>query len=226
MSKENMQQIRLLDYCRWNEPQKAIEILKNNPGLDVLYADGIYINLCVKNNNLELLKELLKCYHQTKLNDTKCPEYKQNLCYINDILCDVESTYDLSTDVEKLFDDYRIKDTNTRLLDYCSWNETNKAIDILDKNLDLDLTQENGIYINLSVKNNNSELLKELLKYYHRTKLNNPYSSEYKQNVIRINKILHDINRTYCTTITTRVDKLLKKYYVQDTKESKQENES
>lgn len=226
MSQENMEQIkllniRLLDYCRWNETQLAIEFLKNNPGLDVLQHDGVCIKLSVKNSNTELLGELLKHYHQTKLNDTKCLEYKQNLCYIDNILCDVEATYDLSADMEKLFDNYRIKDTNAKLLDYCSWNETNKAIDILDNNLDLDLTQENGIYIKLSVKNNNSVLLKELLKYYKRTKLNNPYSPEYKQNAIRINEILHDINRTYHTT-TKRVDKILKKYYVQDADGSKQ----
>jgi hypothetical protein len=115
-----------------------------------------------------------------------------------------------------LFDDYRIKDTSTRLLDYCSWNETNKAIDILDTNLDLDLTQENGICIKTSVENNNSELLKELLKYYYRTKLNDPHSPEYKQNAICINKILHDIDESCYTTMTKRVEKILKKYYVRD----------
>jgi hypothetical protein len=96
---ENMQQRKLSDCCRWNETRMAIGILKNTSELDVLQKDGKCIKLCVKHNNLGLLKELLKYYHQAKLSDTESPEYKQNLCYINDVLCDVEETCDLTSDV-------------------------------------------------------------------------------------------------------------------------------
>ena len=105
---------RLLDYCRWNETKKAIEILEQNNNLDLMMEDGIHFRLCIKKGNCELLEELLKYYHHTKLNDHDCPEYRANvLCYYK-ILKDAENIYatTITDDMKNILDKYRTLDSD------------------------------------------------------------------------------------------------------------------
>ena len=59
-----MKEKLLSDYCRWDDSNSVIKLLKQNFIIDLTYNDGIYFRLSIKHNNIKMLNSLLQYYEQ------------------------------------------------------------------------------------------------------------------------------------------------------------------
>ena len=76
------------------------------------------------------------------------------------------------------------------LFQYCSWDLTDRAVEAICTDQNLDLTYEDGIYFKLAIKNKNNEILKALLEKYYYTKLQDTYCTDYKISLNKLQDIL------------------------------------
>ncbi len=85
-----------------------------------------------------------------------------------------------------------MKASEHALFQYCSWDLTDRALEAICTDQNLDLTYEDGIYFKLAIKNKNNEILKALLEKYYYTKLQDTYCTDYKISLNKLQDILSE----------------------------------
>lgn len=104
-----------------------------------------------------------------------------------------------------------MRNEEMQLSNYCRWNDTNSLTKLLEKYSDLDLIIKDGLCFKLSIKHQNIQMLKSLLDYYVKTKLQGYYDSiEYKTAKYTLRQILTDAAEQY--DITDEIQEVLTPY--------------
>ena len=58
----NINEMVLTNYCEWENPQAVYRMLCETDGVDILYRDGVALEHCIKNNDLNSMDLLLSYY--------------------------------------------------------------------------------------------------------------------------------------------------------------------
>ena len=58
----NINEIVLMNYCEWKNPQAVSRLLRDTDGVNVLYGDGAALEHCIKNSDLNSMDLLLSYY--------------------------------------------------------------------------------------------------------------------------------------------------------------------
>jgi hypothetical protein len=103
-----MSQEKLLwNRCRTNNTDGAIEVLKRNAILDLMYNEGAVFKFAIQAKNITLLGSLLKYYQKQKLSgDKESIDYKKALFDLKKILEDAEESFEFSKEVKKALQPY------------------------------------------------------------------------------------------------------------------------
>lgn len=106
-----MKEKLLSDYCRWDDTNSVIKLLKQNFIIDLTYNDGIYFRLSIKHNNIKMLNSLLQYYEQTSLKgDSNNLEYKVAKYKLQQILQDAVNTFTISKEIQEVLEKYLPKE--------------------------------------------------------------------------------------------------------------------
>jgi len=106
-----MKEKLLSDYCRWDDSNSVIKLLKQNFIIDLTYNDGIYFRLSIKHNNIKMLNSILQYYEQTNLKgDSNSLEYKVAKYKLQQILQDAVNTFTPSKEMEVVLEKYLPKE--------------------------------------------------------------------------------------------------------------------
>ncbi|BBB57756.1 hypothetical protein MPCS_01767 (plasmid) [Candidatus Megaera polyxenophila] len=106
-----MKEKLLSDYCRWDDSNSVIKLLKQNFIIDLTYNDGIYFRLSIKHNNIKMLNSLLQYYEQNNLkDDSNSLEYKVAKYKLQQILQDAVNTFTPSKEMEVVLEKYLPKE--------------------------------------------------------------------------------------------------------------------
>jgi len=100
---------------------------------------------------------------------------------------------------------------NRLLSNYCRWNDNKSVMEVLNQNLDIDLTYNDNVYFRLAFKNNNVEMLNSLLDYYEKTQLQGDSNTlEYKVTKHKLQQVLQ--NAINSVDISKEMQIVLDKY--------------
>lgn len=118
-----------------------------------------------------------------------------------------------------------IEEKQSLLYDYCRWNNTKNAKQILvNSGNAIDLFYLEGIYFKSAIKHNNVELLNILLDYYEKTKLSSdPESFEYVKNKYDLLNILEEAENMF--EVSEEMQKILDQYIGVDDDDTDSEEE-
>jgi hypothetical protein len=93
--------------CQFNEYEKVIHILKCYKKLDLTYDEGQLFRFSIMNNNVEMLRALLKYYRKQKLQgDDNSGEYKLAKYKLLEILRVAADRFKISEETQEVLSPY------------------------------------------------------------------------------------------------------------------------
>ena len=96
----------LSDCCSWNNNKEVKNILKSNPGLDVLHSNGLYFHLAIRHGNVEMLNTLLEYYTDSIKDEPHSLGYNIKVYALKKVLEDAEESFPVSEDIQAVLDLY------------------------------------------------------------------------------------------------------------------------
>ena len=99
---------QLYDFCRYNIPKKAIELLNSNDGIDLFYEKGYSFFFAIKNKDAKLLSKMIK-YHMKDINpvpEERTLEENIHVYKLKTVIEEFESRHDIPEEVEELLEPF------------------------------------------------------------------------------------------------------------------------
>lgn len=95
----------LYNFCGWNDTKRVQELLDLFDDIDILYENGVFFDLAISKNNVEICKFLLS-YFETKQFPIKNSKYQEAREKLVEILENATDSVELSPEIKEVLSPY------------------------------------------------------------------------------------------------------------------------